>query len=44
VVFCTTETDVDHIQRAMACGANEYLMKPFDRESLIMKLEMVACL
>lgn len=44
VVFCTTETDVDHIQRAMACGANEYLMKPFDRESLILKLEMVACL
>lgn len=44
VIFCTTETDVDHIQRAMVCGANEYLMKPFDRESLILKLEMVACL
>lgn len=44
VIFCTTETDVEHIQKAMACGANEYLMKPFDRESLILKLEMVACL
>jgi len=44
VIVCTTETDVDHIQRAMVCGANEYLMKPFDRESLILKLEMVACL
>lgn len=44
VIFCTTETDVEHIQKAMAYGANEYLMKPFDRESLISKLEMVACL
>jgi len=44
VIFCTTETDVEHIQKAMVCGANEYLMKPFDRESLILKLEMVACL
>jgi two-component system chemotaxis response regulator CheY len=36
VIFCTTETDVEHILKAMACGANEYLMKPFDRESLIL--------
>ncbi len=41
VIFCTTETDVDHVQRALACGANEYLMKPFDSESLIAKLDMV---
>lgn len=41
VIFCTTETDVDHIQKALANGANEYLMKPFDRESLVAKLEMV---
>lgn len=41
VIFCTTETDVEHIQRALANGANEYLMKPFDRESLIAKLDMV---
>lgn len=32
VVFCTTESDVDHIQRAMKTGANEYIMKPFDSE------------
>jgi two-component system chemotaxis response regulator CheY len=38
VVFCTTETDVKHIQRAIECGADEYLMKPFDRESLSAKL------
>ncbi|MGA9670555.1 MAG: response regulator [Terracidiphilus sp.] len=38
VVFCTTETDVDHIQKAIACGADEYVMKPFDRESLCAKV------
>lgn len=41
VIFCTTETDVDHIQRALANGANEYLMKPFDQESLVAKLDLV---
>lgn len=38
VIFCTTETDVGHIQEAIACGADEYLMKPFDKESLCAKL------
>lgn len=32
VVFCTTENDIGHIQRAMQAGANEYIMKPFDSE------------
>ena len=32
VVFCTTENDVAHIARAMRAGANEYIMKPFDKE------------
>ena len=32
VVFCTTENDMAHIQRAMMAGANEYIMKPFDKE------------
>ena len=38
VIFCTTETDVDHIRMALESGADEYLMKPFDTESLYMKL------
>jgi two-component system chemotaxis response regulator CheY len=41
VIFCTTETDVEHIQKALANGANEYLMKPFDQDSLVAKLDMV---
>jgi two-component system chemotaxis response regulator CheY len=32
VVFCTTENDINHIQRALQAGANEYIMKPFDSE------------
>ncbi|WP_299327681.1 response regulator [Parasphingopyxis sp.] len=41
VIFCTTENDVDHIRRAMAAGADEYIMKPFDRETLQSKIEIV---
>jgi two-component system chemotaxis response regulator CheY len=32
VVFCTTENDIGFITQAMEAGANEYIMKPFDRE------------
>lgn len=32
VVFCTTENDMGHITEAISAGANEYIMKPFDRE------------
>ena len=41
VVFCTTENDMDHISRAIEAGANEYIMKPFDREILEDKLSAV---
>jgi two-component system, chemotaxis family, chemotaxis protein CheY len=34
VIMCTTEKDVSHIQEAITAGANEYLMKPFDQETL----------
>ena len=30
VVFCTVENDLAHIEQALACGADEYIMKPFD--------------
>ena len=32
VVFCTTENDISAIAQAIECGANEYIMKPFDSE------------
>jgi two-component system chemotaxis response regulator CheY len=44
VVFCTTENDMDHIQMAISSGAQEYIMKPFDEEILIGKLEQVGLL
>src|SRR4051794_17271321 len=37
VVFCTTENDMAHIRAALEAGADEYVMKPFDRETLRIK-------
>ena len=41
VVFCTTENDLAHIRAAIDAGADEYMMKPFDRETLESKLQLV---
>ena len=41
VVFCTTENDAAHIRAAIDAGADEYVMKPFDRDTLEMKLQIV---
>ena len=41
VVFCTTENDIDHISRALHAGANEYIMKPFDKEIVSAKFQEV---
>jgi two-component system chemotaxis response regulator CheY len=32
VVFCTIENDISLITEAVTAGANEYMLKPFDRE------------
>ena len=41
IVFCTTENGVGHIRAAIDAGADEYVMKPFDRETLQSKLQIV---
>ena len=41
VVFCTTENDVAHIARALHAGANEDIMKPFDKEIVEAKFQEV---
>jgi len=38
VVFCTTEHDVSHVREGIAAGADEYVMKPFDHDTLQVKL------
>ncbi|MGE0765751.1 MAG: PleD family two-component system response regulator [Hyphomicrobiaceae bacterium] len=38
VIYCTTVNDLDELSRAFLGGANDYLMKPFDRETLTAKL------
>ncbi len=44
VVFCTTENDVAHIARALQAGANEYIMKPFDKDIVQEKFHEVGLL
>jgi two-component system, chemotaxis family, chemotaxis protein CheY len=39
VVFCTSEHDVAHIARAMHAGADEVMLKPFDRDIVRSKFE-----
>jgi two-component system, chemotaxis family, chemotaxis protein CheY len=41
VVFCTTENGMDHIVRGLAAGANEYIMKPFDKDIVAAKFREV---
>jgi two-component system chemotaxis response regulator CheY len=37
----TTENDVAHIREAIDAGADEYVMKPFDHDTLQIKLQLV---
>jgi two-component system chemotaxis response regulator CheY len=38
VMMVTTESEMDRVNIALEAGANEYLMKPFDKETLLEKL------
>jgi len=39
VVYCTVENDIGHIAQALKAGANDYMMKPFDRTLIESKFE-----
>ena len=44
VVFCTVENELDRIREALAFGADEYIMKPFDGDIVAGKLAMAGAL
>ena len=44
VIFCTTENEIAQINRAIEAGADEYIMKPFDRHIIVSKLQEVGLL
>ena len=41
IIMITTEGSLEYVTRAMEAGANEYLMKPFGKEVLIAKLNLM---
>jgi two-component system chemotaxis response regulator CheY len=41
IVMVTTETEVPQMVRALAAGADEYVMKPFTKESIVEKLRLL---
>jgi len=40
LMMVTTETEMDNVVRALAAGANEYVMKPFTPEVILEKLRI----
>ena len=44
IVFCTTENEMASIKTALAAGADEYIMKPFDNDILESKFREVGML
>lgn len=41
ILMVTTETESEQVARALDAGANEYVMKPFTREVLVAKLNLL---
>ncbi len=44
VIFCTTENSMEFIQNGMSAGADEYVMKPFDKTVIHAKLVQLGLL
>jgi two-component system chemotaxis response regulator CheY len=41
LMMVTTETEIERVREALAAGADEYIMKPFDRDMLLEKLGLL---
>ncbi len=44
MMMVTSETEFTNINKAMVSGANEYIMKPFTKDIILAKLEMMGLL
>ncbi|HEX5273353.1 MAG TPA: response regulator [Gemmataceae bacterium] len=44
VMMVTTETEMEQMIKALSAGANEYVMKPFTKEVIREKLELMGLL
>jgi two-component system chemotaxis response regulator CheY len=40
LMMVTTETEMENVVRALAAGANEYVMKPFTKDVILEKLRL----
>lgn len=41
IMMVTTETELAHVAQALQAGANEYMMKPFTKDSFVDKLKIM---
>ena len=41
ILMVTSEAQTEQVMRALAAGANEYLMKPFTKDVLVAKLNLL---
>lgn len=41
LMMVTTEAEMDNVIQALEAGANEYVMKPFTKETILEKLEIL---
>jgi two-component system chemotaxis response regulator CheY len=41
ILMVTSEAQTDHVVQALSAGANEYLMKPFNKDVLVAKLNLL---
>ena len=44
IVMVTTETEILQVKAALEQGANEYIMKPFTKDAVIEKIQLVGLL
>jgi len=44
IMMVTTESEQIEIERALQEGADEYVMKPFTRDSILSKLQIIGCI